>query len=94
MALANDLTDDAGPARRGLLEICAISKTFQSGAGSVEALSDFSLSIQEGEFVTLLGPSGCGKSTLLHIIGGFDFATAGAAFVNDVEVERQVLTGA
>ena len=39
--------------------------------GTVEVLSDISLSVREGEFVCILGPSGCGKSTLLNIAAGF-----------------------
>ena len=42
-----------------------------------KVLDDFSLSIRNGEFVTLLGPSGCGKTTMLRIIGGFEFPTEG-----------------
>src|SRR4030066_36121 len=39
--------------------------------GTLEAVSDVSLEIQDGELFTLLGPSGCGKTTLLRLIGGF-----------------------
>jgi ABC-type nitrate/sulfonate/bicarbonate transport system ATPase subunit len=47
-----------------------ISKTFAVGNLSVKALEDANLSINDGEFVTLVGPSGCGKSTLFNILVG------------------------
>ncbi|SHI37394.1 ABC-type nitrate/sulfonate/bicarbonate transport system, ATPase component [Roseomonas rosea] len=51
-----------------LLELQGISKTF----GSVQAVRDLSLSVEEGEFVTVVGPSGCGKSTLFNMVAGLD----------------------
>jgi NitT/TauT family transport system ATP-binding protein len=54
-----------------------------SGAGRrVEALRDIDLSVQRGEFVSLIGPSGCGKSTLLRIVGDLVPASDGNATVN------------
>jgi len=50
-----------------------ITKSF----GAVEAVKDFSLELQKGEFVSLLGPSGCGKTTTLRMIAGFMPPTAG-----------------
>ena len=41
------------------------------------AVDDVSVSVQAGEFFTLLGPSGCGKTTLLRMIAGFDLPDAG-----------------
>lgn len=50
--------------------------------GSVEALKNVSLTIEDNEFFTLLGPSGCGKTTLLRIIAGFEAITAGSLFLH------------
>lgn len=50
-----------------------VSKSF----GTFHALDDVSVSIQKGEFFSLLGPSGCGKTTLLRIIAGFESPDAG-----------------
>ncbi len=47
-----------------------ISKVFSNGRGSVEALRDFSLEVNEGEFLCIVGPSGCGKSSFLRILAG------------------------
>jgi len=49
--------------------------------GSVVAVNNVSLQIQDGEFFSLLGPSGCGKTTSLRMIGGFELPTEGEVFV-------------
>ncbi|MFM7749373.1 MAG: ABC transporter ATP-binding protein [Opitutaceae bacterium] len=54
--------------------------------GAFEAVSDVSLEIKAGEFLTLLGPSGCGKTTLLRLIAGFEQPTAGSVWLEDAEV--------
>src|SRR6201999_4549214 len=65
---------------QAMIEIDAVSQVFQtSGRQSHLALSNISLSIEEGAFVSILGPSGCGKSTLLYIVGGFVSPTEGTA---------------
>ncbi|MBB3301727.1 NitT/TauT family transport system ATP-binding protein [Rhizobium sp. BK077] len=60
--------------KRPLVVMQSVSKVFSSGT---TALSGMSLTVESGEFVSLLGPSGCGKSTALRIIAGLGDITAG-----------------
>jgi NitT/TauT family transport system ATP-binding protein len=65
------------------LEIAGVRKTYETGAAKpFVAIDGIDLTIERGEFVSLIGPSGCGKSTLLHMIGGFVPATAGTIMVD------------
>ncbi len=54
-----------------------VSKVYGSGDARVTALDDVTLSIHEGDFVTVIGPSGSGKSTLMHILGCLDVPSTG-----------------
>jgi NitT/TauT family transport system ATP-binding protein len=64
------------------VELSGLTKVFNSGkSNEVRALDDVSLSVEPGEFVSLIGPSGCGKSTLLRLIGNLTDPTAGTATV-------------
>jgi NitT/TauT family transport system ATP-binding protein len=70
-----------------MIEIDHVSQTFQtSGRQSHLAISDISLTIEDGAFVSILGPSGCGKSTLLYIVGGFVSPTEGVAKVKGTAI--------
>ncbi|MGX1165474.1 NitT/TauT family transport system ATP-binding protein [Bradyrhizobium sp. USDA 372] len=72
-----------------IIEIDRVSQVFQTSARKDHvALSEISLTIEEGAFVSILGPSGCGKSTLLYIVGGFVSPTRGAA-----KMKGQAITG-
>jgi NitT/TauT family transport system ATP-binding protein len=64
-----------------VIEVDAVSQTFRSGKGTVAALADLTLSVQDGECVAVIGRSGCGKSTLLRLIAGLLKPTAGAVAV-------------
>src|SRR6266576_1682278 len=65
-----------------LLEARNVSKVYQMGTTSVIALDDVSLTVQEGEFVSIQGTSGSGKSTLLNMVGGLDHPTTGEVLFN------------
>jgi NitT/TauT family transport system ATP-binding protein len=72
-----------------MIEIDHVSQVFQTSARQDHlALSDISLTIEDGAFVSILGPSGCGKSTLLYIVGGFVNPTQGSA-----RVKGKAITG-
>jgi putative ABC transport system ATP-binding protein len=55
----------------------SLTKIYGKGETAVTALNKVNLSIEQGQFVSVMGPSGCGKSTLLHLIGGLDRVTSG-----------------
>src|ERR1700712_997961 len=77
----------AANAPTAMIEIDHVSQIFQtSGRQSHLAISDISLTIENGAFVSILGPSGCGKSTLLYIVGGFVNPTEGVAKVKGTAI--------
>ena len=60
--------------RPELMRVNAVDKVF---SGDVQALQAMSLTVREGDFISLLGPSGCGKSTALRLIAGLSAPTTG-----------------
>lgn len=56
------------------------------GKRKVEAIKDFSLTINSNEFLVIIGPSGCGKSTLLRLISGLEKLTAGKIFIDGKDI--------
>src|SRR3954467_7835526 len=82
-------TEIARAPASAMIEIDHVSQRFRtSGRQDHLALSDISLTIEDGAFVSILGPSGCGKSTLLYIVGGFVNPTVGVA-----RVKGKAITG-
>ena len=65
-----------------------VEKVYRTDRIETVALSNLSLDVAPGEFVSVMGPSGCGKSTLLNIIGLLDAPTAGAVHLNGTAVTR------
>jgi nitrate/nitrite transport system ATP-binding protein len=68
------------------LKIDHVDKTFVRGAQETEVLSDITVGIEKGEFVSIIGHSGCGKSTLLNIVAGLTPVTTGAVLLENKEV--------
>ena len=67
-----------------LKDVC---KTYQVGDEIVKALDHASLTVRDGEFVSIIGPSGSGKSTLMNIIGCLDVADSGEYLLDDIPIE-------
>lgn len=67
-----------------------VGKVYQTSSGPIPALDDINLSIEAGEFISIVGPSGCGKSTLLSLSSGLDFPTSGVVRLAGKPVTRPV----
>src|SRR5437868_3625345 len=72
----------------GYLTIEQVGKTFDTQSGRYIALSNVSLAIEKGEFVTIIGHSGCGKSTLLNVVAGLSRSTTGAVLLDGAVVDE------
>jgi putative ABC transport system ATP-binding protein len=71
-----------------ILEAHDVTKRYELGKSSVEALRGVSMSVASGEFVALMGPSGSGKSTLLQLLGGLDRPTSGSIVFEGRDISR------
>ncbi|WP_232305581.1 MacB family efflux pump subunit [Gilvimarinus polysaccharolyticus] len=71
-----------------LIQLDNISRSYSLGEITVNALSDVSLTIEQGEFVAIMGQSGSGKSTLMNILGCLDKPTAGCYRVGGIDVAK------
>ena len=69
-----------------MINITSLSKEYIMGENKLLALNDVSVSIKEGEFVSIMGSSGSGKSTLMNIIGCLDVPTKGNYFFRDNDI--------
>lgn len=68
-----------------LLELEHVSYSYHSLDGETRALEDISLTVEPGEFISIVGPSGCGKSTLLSLISGLIMPETGSIRINGTE---------
>jgi NitT/TauT family transport system ATP-binding protein len=81
----------SGPAaaqKPGFIEVKDFVLSYESQDGPVEAAKDVSITVNPGEFVSIIGPSGCGKSTLLNAVAGFIKPTSGTVMVDGEVVEK------
>lgn len=84
--------EKAGPAMSSdgngaLLEVDNVGIKFETKRRSVEALKNVDMTVQQGEFISIVGPSGCGKSTLLRAVAGLTLPTSGRIQLRGSEVE-------
>ena len=77
-----------------VIKIANLSLTFPARDGDVHALSEVTLAVNKGDFVSFIGPSGCGKTTLLRVIADLETATSGSIRVNDMTPEQARLARA
>ncbi len=69
-----------------MIKIENLSKIYRVGDIEIKAINDLSMTIEKGEFLSIVGPSGSGKTTLLHLMGCLDVPTSGRIFIDEVEV--------
>ncbi len=70
------------------LEVCNLTKQFPTPEGSITALENINLHVEQGEFVCVVGASGSGKSTLLRLVAGLELPTRGS-----LQVDDEIITG-
>ena len=74
--------------KKPMIELRQVSKIYHVGGQEVRALDQASLSIGEGEFVSIVGPSGSGKTTMMNIIGCLDVADSGDYILDGLSIDR------
>ena len=69
-----------------ILKTEGLKKTYGTGEAKVEALRSVNLTVNKGEFLSIVGTSGSGKSTLLHMLGGLDRPTEGKVIIDGKDI--------
>ncbi|PZQ19321.1 MAG: sulfonate ABC transporter ATP-binding protein [Ancylobacter novellus] len=79
--------DAPAPGARGRIEIRDFGLKYRTADGETDAVSGVSLTVEPGEFVSIIGPSGCGKSTMLNALAGFLKPTSGTVLVDGKPIQ-------
>ena len=70
-----------------IIKTTDLKRNFKVGSETIQALKGVNLSIDKGEFVSIMGPSGSGKTTLMNIIGCLDTPTSGSYYLNNQSIK-------
>ncbi|HEX3356861.1 MAG TPA: ABC transporter ATP-binding protein [Tepidisphaeraceae bacterium] len=65
-----------------------VMRSYQMGTETVQALKGISISINRGEYISIMGPSGSGKSTLFNMVGGLDKPSSGKVYIDEVDIAQ------
>ncbi len=71
-----------------LVEVIDVTREFVSGDETIRPLDEVHLTVDEGDFVSLMGASGSGKSTLLNLVAGIDCVNSGEIFVDETDITK------
>ena len=71
-----------------VIDVKKVNRSFQNGKEIAHVLKDIDLTVEEGEFVSIMGPSGGGKSTLLYLLGGLDMPSSGTVCINGTDLSK------
>jgi putative ABC transport system ATP-binding protein len=71
-----------------IIETIDLKRNFTVGSEEIQALKGINLSIDKGEFVSIMGPSGSGKTTLMNIIGCLDTPSSGTYYLNNQSISE------
>ena len=72
------------------IEFKNITKIFETRSQTIVAVKDFSMKVDEGDFVSIIGPSGCGKSTLIRMLDGIIQPTEGELYIEGKQLDTAV----
>ena len=74
-----------------MITLNSLSKIYRTDEIETVALENVNLTVERGEFLSIMGPSGCGKSTLLNIMGLLDAPTMGIVEINGIRTELSLI---